>query len=88
MPVDSIYSGVVALAGVRIVTFLAKHNDVELWGMDIGNAYLESYTKEKVCFTAGPEFGEQEGHTFVIKKRHSMASDQVEHDGMTDSTIH
>jgi Reverse transcriptase (RNA-dependent DNA polymerase) len=70
MPVDSVYSGVVTLAGVRIVTFLAEHNGMELWGTDIGNAYLESYTKEKekVCFTAGPEFGEQEGHAFVIKK--------------------
>jgi hypothetical protein len=68
MPVNIVYSGVVTLAGVRIVTFLAEHNDMELWGMDIGNAYLESYTKEKVCFTAGLEFGEQEGHTFVIKK--------------------
>jgi hypothetical protein len=51
MPVNSVYSGVVTLAGVRIVTFLAKHNDMELWGTDIGNVYLESYTKEKVCFT-------------------------------------
>ena len=23
---------------------------------DVGNAYLEAHTKEKVCFTAGPEF--------------------------------
>ena len=68
MPVDSVYSGVVSLSGIRMVTFLAEHNDMELWGTDIGNAYLESYTKEKVCFTAGPEFGELEGHTFVIKK--------------------
>ena len=67
-PVDSVYSGVVSLSGIRMVTFLAEHNGMELWGTDIGNAYLESYTKEKVCFTAGPEFGAQEGHTFVIKK--------------------
>lgn len=67
-PVDSVYSGVVTLAGVRIVTFLAELNNLELWGTDIGNAYLESYTKEKVCFTAGPEFGTLEGHTFIIRK--------------------
>jgi hypothetical protein len=29
MPVDSVYAGVVTLAGVRIVTFLAEHNDME-----------------------------------------------------------
>ena len=41
---------------------------MELWGTDIGNTYLESYTKEKVCFTAGAEFGEFAGHTMVIVK--------------------
>jgi Reverse transcriptase (RNA-dependent DNA polymerase) len=41
---------------------------MDLWARtDIGNAYLESYTKEKVAFTTGP-FGEYEGHTFVIVK--------------------
>jgi len=36
---------------------------------DVGSAYLEAYTKEKVYFIAGPEFGpELEGHTFVIVK--------------------
>ena len=36
--------------------------------MDIGNAYLESYTKEKVVFRAGPEFGKLEGYLMVIVK--------------------
>jgi hypothetical protein len=67
-PVDSVYSGVVSLSGIRIVTFLAELNELELWGTDVGNAYLESYTKEKVCFVAGPEFGELEGHMFIIRK--------------------
>ena len=68
VPVDSVYSGVVSLAGIRIVTFLAELNDMELWSTDIGNAYLESFTKEKVAFIAGPEFGEFAGHTFIIRK--------------------
>jgi hypothetical protein len=33
---------------------------------DIGNAYLESFTKEKVGFIAGLEFRPLEGHTFII----------------------
>ena len=37
-------------------------------GTGIGNAYLESYTSKKVCFTAGDEFGELSGHTFLIIK--------------------
>ena len=60
-PVDSVYSGVVSLQGIRAVTFLAELNDLELWGTDVGNAYLESYTKEKICFIAGDEFGEMSG---------------------------
>ena len=65
---DSTYSGVVSLQGIRLVTFLAELNDMPVWGTDIGNAYLESYTTEKVCFTAGGEFGDLEGHTLIIVK--------------------
>ena len=56
------------MAGIRTVTFLAELNDLELWGTDIGNAYLESYTEEKVVFIAGPEFGEKCGHLLMIIK--------------------
>ena len=35
---------------------------------DVGNAYLEAHTKEKVYIVAGPDFGELEGHTLVINK--------------------
>jgi hypothetical protein len=37
-------------------------------GGDIGNAYLEAYTKEKVCFHAEPEFRELESHLLIIDK--------------------
>ena len=33
---------------------------------DIGNAYLESYTAEKLYIIAGPEFKEREGHILII----------------------
>jgi hypothetical protein len=39
---------------------------MELWGTNVGNAYLESYTKEKVAFIAGPKFGQYAGHTMII----------------------
>ena len=35
---------------------------------DVGNAYLEAYTQEKVYIIAGPEFGELAGHTLIIVK--------------------
>jgi hypothetical protein len=74
-PANSIYSGVVSLPGIRIVTFLAEHNGLELWNTDIGNAYLKSYTKEKVCFIAGGEFRELEGHTsMIIKAQYGLKS--------------
>ena len=65
-PVDSVYSSVVSLRGIRILTFIAELNGMEVWATDIGNAYLESKTKEKVYIVAGPEFGEREGHTLII----------------------
>ena len=68
VPSSSVYSGVVSLQGIRMVTFIAELNDMELWATDIGNAYLESVTSEKVAFVAGPEFGKYAGHTLVILK--------------------
>ena len=41
---------------------------MKLWATDIGNAYLEAYTSEKVCFIAGGEFGELAGHLIIIIK--------------------
>jgi hypothetical protein len=49
-----------------LIVFLADLNGLELWGADVGNAYLEANTKEKVYIVAGPEFGPMEGHTLLI----------------------
>ena len=68
VPLDSVYSGVVSLRGLRLVLFLAELNDLTTYATDIGNAYLEAYTKEKVCIIAGKEFGPLEGHLLIIKK--------------------
>ena len=48
--------------------FLAELNGLETYATDIGNAYLEAKTAEKVCIIAGPEFGDREGHTLIIVK--------------------
>jgi hypothetical protein len=68
VPLDSVYSGVVSLRGLRLLVFLAELNGLETWATDIGNAYLEAETLEKVFIIAGPEFGEREGHCLVIFK--------------------
>eukprot|EP00957_Ditylum_brightwellii_P053256 4038058-Ditylum_brightwellii.AAC.1 len=67
-PKDSVYSSVASLRSIRLVTFLSQLNDLELCAADVGNAYLEAYTKEKVAFIAGKEFGPLAGHTLLISK--------------------
>jgi len=68
-PVEGVYLGVVSLKSLRLVIFLAELNQLELWGADVGNAYLESYTSEKLYVIAGPEFGEQLcGHLLIMSK--------------------
>jgi hypothetical protein len=68
VPIESVYSGVVSLRGFRLVLFLAELNGLNLWATDIGNAYLEAFTSEKVYIIAGPEFGQLEGHILIISK--------------------
>ena len=68
MPVDSVYSGVVSLRGLRFIIFLSELNDLKLWSTDIGNAYLEAKTKERLYIIAGPEFGARAGHILIIHK--------------------
>ena len=67
-PVVSIYSGVVSLRSLRVVVFLSQLNNLEIWGADVGNAYLEAYTDKKLCIMAGPEFKELQGHLLIMVK--------------------
>jgi Reverse transcriptase (RNA-dependent DNA polymerase) len=69
-PIDSVYSSVASLRGVRIVMFLAELNDLNFWSTDIGNAFLESDTMEKIYILGGKEFEciGMQGHTLVIVK--------------------
>ena len=67
-PVENIYSGVVSLRHLRLVIFLGEINDLELWGADTRNAYLEAYIQEKLFIIAGPEFEELEGVILIFNK--------------------
>ena len=67
-PVESIYSGVVSLRNLKLVIFLGKLNNLELWGADIGNAYLEAPTEEKLYIVAGSEFEDWEGYILTFSK--------------------
>ena len=54
---------------------------------DIGNAYLEAYTKEKVYIVAGPEFEELEGHVMkIVKALYGLRSSGARfHDCLADT---
>ena len=66
---------VVSLRSLRMVVFLSQLNDFEIWGADVGNAYLEAYTDQKLCIIVGPEFKELQGHLMImIKTLHGTRS--------------
>jgi hypothetical protein len=66
--IDSVYSGLVSLQGIRLITLLWQLNKLELCDAEIGYAYLEATIKEKACIIGGPEFGALKGHTLVVYK--------------------
>ena len=67
-PTHSVYSSVVSLRGLKIVIFIGELNNLPVWTTDVGNAYLEAFTKERVYIVAGHEFAERTGHTLIITK--------------------
>ena len=67
-PIEDINSGVVTLRNLRLVIFLGKLNHLDLWGADIGNAYLEAFTDGRLYIVAGPEFQELEGYILIFLK--------------------
>ena len=67
-PMETVYSGVVSIRNLRLAMFLAELNNLELWGADVGNAYLQALTREKFYIVGGPEFEELQGHVLVMYK--------------------
>ena len=67
-PVESIYSGVVSLKNLKLVIFLGNLNNLELWGADIGNVYVEAPTEKKLYIVAGPKFEDGKGYILTFSK--------------------
>ena len=67
-PMETVYSVVVSIRNLRLAMFLAELNNLELWGADDGNAYLQALTREKLYIVGGPEFEELQGHVLVMYK--------------------
>ena len=60
------YSSVVLRDSVRIMFLAAALNDIDIKMCDIGNAYLNAETRERLCFTAGQEWGSRAGYEVII----------------------
>jgi hypothetical protein len=68
-PKSITYSSVASRDSIRIAFLLSALNDVNILAADIGNAYLNADTKEKVHTTLGMEFGQNMmGKTAIICK--------------------
>jgi hypothetical protein len=74
IPLESVYSSVVSLRGLRIITFLSELNGLDLWATDISNAFLEAFTMEQNYIIAGPEFGQLEGNYLIMSLHKSTMS--------------
>jgi hypothetical protein len=67
-PASVTYSTVVSRDSVRILLTIAALNDLDILGADVQNAFLTAPNKEKCWMIAGPEFGPEEGKTFLVVK--------------------
>lgn len=65
----SSYSTVVRLDSIRLLNVIAKAQGLNVLAGDVGNAYLNANTREKVYTVCGREFGPKlEGCIAIIKK--------------------
>jgi hypothetical protein len=63
------YSTVVSRDSVRILLTIAALNDLDVLGADVQNAFLTTpRNKEKCWMVAGPEFGSEEGKSYLVVK--------------------
>ena len=67
-PASVTYSTVVSRDSVRILLTIAALNGLDVMGADVQNAFLTAPNKEKCWIVAGPEFGSEEGKTFLVVK--------------------
>jgi hypothetical protein len=58
-PTSLTYSSVVSRDSVRLAFLITALNELDVLTADLGNAYLNADTKEKVHTMCGPEFGNQ-----------------------------
>ena len=67
-PAWDCFCSVASRQSVRLAFLVAALNDLDLVMIDVGNAFVNADSREKVCARAGPEFGEFEGCIVLIVK--------------------
>lgn len=67
-PAALTYSTVVSRDSVRILLMVAALNGLDVQCADIQNAFLTAPNLERCYMVAGPEFGEEEGETFIVRR--------------------
>jgi hypothetical protein len=65
-PASVTYSTVVSRESVRLLLLIAALNDLDVMGCDVQNAFLSADNLEKHWLKAGPEFGAEQGKTFIV----------------------
>ena len=67
-PTEPVYSGVVSLRKIRLAMFFSELNNLQLWGANIGNGYLQALTKEHCTLYLAQKFEEFQEHFFSMYK--------------------
>lgn len=62
------YSSVVQTMTVRLLQTIALKQKLKIVTGDIGNAFVQALTNEKIWSKAGPEFGPRQGCKIIFKK--------------------
>ncbi|MGH2414505.1 MAG: reverse transcriptase domain-containing protein [Microcystaceae cyanobacterium] len=62
------YASTVSTANICLLIYLIVHNNTNVISGDIGTAYVNAYTEEKIYSHAGPEFGDKKGMKIILRK--------------------
>lgn len=62
------YAATVHTENIRLMFYLLVTNNVNVLTGDVGTAYINAFTEEKVYSSAGPEFGNKNGYKVIMRK--------------------
>ena len=66
------YAATTSLDSVKLQLYLTARSGKKVISGDIGSTYLNSYTKEKIWTSLGPEFGKDAGRAQVIRSLYDL----------------